>query len=127
MKKYYAIGFLVLSIVTLSVTSCAGTAQAQKSPVAGGKKGGTSVFLHVNEAVGYRDIAAIAIEKWKTEGIASYSVDRYEAKVTSLMILEIGSFVITGDQIIIDAGDHHLVGTINEKEIVIGGTVYSLQ
>ncbi len=127
MKKGIGVVFLILFVLSMGIWSCAGTSPASKAPEKAEEKPGTLVFLHVNGAAEYHDISAIAIEKWKTAGIASYSVDRYEAKASSLIVLEIGTFVITGKKIRIVAGDYDLEGTINDTEIVIGGMVYTLQ
>ncbi len=127
MKKGIGAVFLILSVLALAILSCAGTPPASKAPRKAEEKPGTLVFLHVNTAAEYHDISAIAIEKWKTAGIASYSVDRYAGKASSLIVLEIGTFVITGKKIRIVAGDYDLEGTIDDTEIVIGSMVYTLQ
>jgi hypothetical protein len=84
------------------------------------------VFLYETNTDDYQEIESIVIMKGVTSGLASYTVDRYSGTTQTLVTLQMGSFNIDGNKIVIKTDKSNFEGMIYEEKIIINNKEYIL-
>jgi hypothetical protein len=110
MKK---INFLVFILIIFVLTSCSSISSKNKDPEA-------MVYLYKNPSTEYIEYESISLSTKST--LVIYSVDRNNA----LIMMELGSYLITDEKITINAGKFQAVGIITDEKIVINNKEYVL-
>ncbi len=112
MKKFF---ILVVSIY-LFLTSCSTTNSSNSN----GQSGEPILYTCVTETEEYRDIAVIGLmNKNETEGMFSYSVDRYKENSAGTIAFEMGSYTILGEEISFVSDGFNYIGTILNNGIMV--------
>jgi hypothetical protein len=105
----------MIVIITIMFMGCISAGQEQEEDQ-------FDVYILDIKTAEKEDVHAIAIEKNKPEGMASYTHDRYEGNASILVKMDFGTYKIEGNKItFISKGfPEPVIGEIKADRIIIG-------
>lgn len=114
---------LIPILLLLILSSCLSSPEPAQRQSAEPRKE-LMVFVHATETSEHRDVACLSIYKGSSEGMSSYTVDRYTENSAMLMVMDFGRYVIEGDVFRYKSEKYTFEGKFTGDRIIIGDDEY---